>query len=85
MKEEYRRNGRAALVRKLLTRGERCTPAYTVGAKCHLECGDKEQALLRLERAFEERDRGLVYLNVDPSWDDCGARSAFRIFCDGWI
>jgi tetratricopeptide (TPR) repeat protein len=77
MKEEYRRNGRASLVRQLLPRGERCTPAYTVWAKCYLECGDKEQALVCLERAFEERDRGLVHLNVDPSWDGLRGEERF--------
>lgn len=31
--------------------------------------GDTERAVALLERAYRERNPGLVYLNVDPDWE----------------
>jgi TolB-like protein/Tfp pilus assembly protein PilF len=44
-------------------------PPYNI-ALIHSGLGDKESALCWLEKAFETRDVRLVFLLVDPRWDD---------------
>jgi hypothetical protein len=43
-------------------------PAYI--ARFYQDLGDREQTFAWLERAYEDRSWGLVFLNVDPFWDD---------------
>jgi serine/threonine-protein kinase len=38
-------------------------------AMLHAYAGDKSQALDWLERAFDQRESGLVKLQIDPDWD----------------
>jgi hypothetical protein len=39
---------------------------------------DKDQALLWLEKAYEERADGLTWLNVDPMLDDLRPEPRFQ-------
>lgn len=39
-------------------------------ARLYTFCGDKEQALDWLEKAYEERYTSLFSLNVDPHWNN---------------
>jgi hypothetical protein len=50
----------------------RYVSAYDI-ATIHVGLGDTTSALRWLERAYQERSDGLVYLGVDPRWD--GMRS----------
>jgi TolB-like protein/Flp pilus assembly protein TadD len=52
--------------------GRRYVSAYDI-ATIHVGLGDTASAMQWLERAYQERSDGLVYLRVDPRWD--GMRS----------
>ncbi len=39
-------------------------------AKGYESLGDREEAIAWLERAYEDHSWDLVFLNVDPFWDD---------------
>ncbi len=47
---------------------QRYISAYDI-ALIHVGLGDKERAMQWLERAYQERSDGLVYLEVDPRLD----------------
>jgi len=47
-------------------------------ALIHHFLGDREKTLLALERAFEERDLWLVWLGVEPAFDNLGSDLQFR-------
>jgi hypothetical protein len=50
----------------------KCVPAYPI-AVIHAALGRKEEAIVWLERAFEDHDRWMDYLGLDPRLD--GLRS----------
>lgn len=50
-------------------------PSYPV-ATIYAALGEYDQALNRLEKAYEERDAWMVYIKIDPRLD--GLRSAPR-------
>jgi hypothetical protein len=52
-------------------------PSYYVAA-IHLALGDKEQAVSRLEKAFEEHSHWLAYLKVDPVLDPLRSDPRFQ-------
>jgi hypothetical protein len=47
----------------------RFVTAYGVGL-VHAGLGDKDEAFRWLEKAFEERSHWLVWLRLDPRWDN---------------
>jgi hypothetical protein len=47
-------------------------------ALIHAGLGERERALLWLERAYSARDVHLVYLTVDPKWDSYRADPRFE-------
>ena len=57
----------------------RYVSSYRVGA-IYLGLGETETALEWLERAVEERDSWLVWLNVDPVLDSLRAHPRFKDF-----
>jgi TolB-like protein/Tfp pilus assembly protein PilF len=69
----YGRAGRVAEARKLLADIERLAVDHYMPAPqlalIHLGLGETEQALDRLEQAFEERSYWMIYLNADPVYD----------------
>ena len=55
---------------------QRYVPAYNI-ATVYVGLGEKEQAIAWLEKAYEDRDVRLVFLKVEPRWDDLRADSRF--------
>ncbi len=55
---------------------ERYVPASCVAA-IHCAGGNKEAAFEWLERGVEERDNWLVFLGIDPIWDDLRSEARF--------
>ena len=47
-------------------------------ALLYANVGDKDRALKLLNQSYEERDGSLVYLNVDPHWDELRADPRFQ-------
>jgi tetratricopeptide (TPR) repeat protein len=43
----------------------------------HALLGEKDEAFDWLQRAFEDRSTGLVYLKVDPAWDSIRSDARF--------
>ena len=56
---------------------ERYVPPYAL-ALLHLGLGDVDAAFSWLERAFEARDIHLIFLPIDPKWDDVRADARFE-------
>lgn len=52
-------------------------PSYTL-AQGYARLGDRQQALAWLERAHQERDSGLVFLKVEPAFDQMRSEPQFR-------
>lgn len=46
-------------------------------AVIHVALGEKDQALDRLQTAFDDRSAGLVYLKMDPAFDALRGDSRF--------
>jgi TolB-like protein/Tfp pilus assembly protein PilF len=55
---------------------ERCCSRYIAGIYALL--GDRENALKWLEKAYQERSHLMVYLKVDPIWDDLRSDTRFQ-------
>jgi len=73
----YQRNGPHALLRRLVPADRACGLPFTVLATCYSETGDRDRALTCLERAYEDRERTLVHLNVDPLWEELRTETRF--------
>lgn len=59
------------------TARERYVPAYYMAA-LHAGGGDRSAALEWLEKAREARDSWLVFLRIDPVWDDLREEERFE-------
>jgi TolB-like protein len=68
LRAKYRNGGPARLIRSFLDLDIARRPLTVLAALC-VEAGDKHSALTHLESAFTDRDRGIIYLGVDPHWD----------------
>jgi serine/threonine-protein kinase len=68
----------AATFMKLTELSRACYVAPIHLALAALGIGDEELALTELERAVEERSGWLVFLNVDPRFDDIRSNSRFQ-------
>jgi TolB-like protein/DNA-binding winged helix-turn-helix (wHTH) protein/tetratricopeptide (TPR) repeat protein len=76
------RSGRRAeaeqIVNGLLETGKkRFVPPYKI-ALVYAGLGDSESALLWLAKAYETRDVGMVFLTVDPRWNDLRSDPRFQ-------
>jgi DNA-binding winged helix-turn-helix (wHTH) protein/TolB-like protein len=68
------RSGQAESARKILDdlreRSKvRYVPPYAI-AQIHLALGEMDSAIAELERAYQSRDALMVFLKVEPKWDD---------------
>jgi DNA-binding winged helix-turn-helix (wHTH) protein/Tfp pilus assembly protein PilF len=54
----------------------RCAPAYP-SALIHVALGNRFEALNLLEKAFQNREALMVFLKVDPKWDDLRSDAVF--------
>ena len=71
LREGFAGGGMRTFWRRWLVFEERAasgTPRALLAARIWAQVGDTTRALEGLERAFRERDPGLVYLAVDPDW-----------------
>jgi len=71
------REGREVLAGLEAIARERFVPPYGT-ALCWLGLGDHDRALECLERGYELRDVGLMFLPVDPKWDPLRGQPRFR-------
>ena len=56
---------------------QRYVPAYSIAA-AYAALGDKDEAFMWLERAFEERSLELAFIGVEPEMDVLRADPRFR-------
>ena len=49
-----------------------------VSAMAYSALGDHRQALAALEKSYQAREPGLIYLKVDPIWDSLRGQAAFQ-------
>jgi tetratricopeptide (TPR) repeat protein len=75
------RAGRTDEARKILSELEqqartRFVPAYSL-AIAYAGLGDREKTLDYLERAFGERDAPIVFLKIEPKWDELRSEPRF--------
>jgi eukaryotic-like serine/threonine-protein kinase len=79
--EAYAKAGRTRQARQvldeLLRLSERRYVSPVAVAAVHIGLGDTDSAFEWIERAIEERDGPVVYLNVDPLYDDLRSDSRF--------
>lgn len=72
-----RRDEAAATLNELKANSEkRYVPSYNI-AMVYAGLGDRENALLYLQKAVEERDARLVLLRVEPKWDEIRSDDRF--------
>jgi TolB-like protein/DNA-binding SARP family transcriptional activator len=74
------RDSAETILAQLLDRERRgvYTPSYEL-AIVHLALGDTAAALIRLERAFDERSHSMAFLRVDPQLDGLKHEPRFRV------
>jgi DNA-binding winged helix-turn-helix (wHTH) protein/Tfp pilus assembly protein PilF len=73
-----RRSAARSALQKLLRRAKAAyVPAYFVALTC-LGLGDVEIGLAWLEKAIDERSHWVLFLNVDPVFDDFRSEKGFR-------
>jgi cytochrome oxidase Cu insertion factor (SCO1/SenC/PrrC family) len=51
-------------------------------ALVHASLGDRESALTALDEAYTARDVHLVFLTVDPKWDDYRSEPRFKLLLE---
>jgi tetratricopeptide (TPR) repeat protein len=73
--------GRTAEARKTIDElearaAQRYVPSYALAAVYH-GIGDREKTLDLLERAFAQKDSLMVFLKVEPKWDDLRSEPRF--------
>ena len=68
---------RGVLADLLKAAGERYVSAYNI-ALVYTGLGDSGQALTWLERGVQQRDQRIVFLKVEPKWDNLRALSRFQ-------
>ena len=80
--QNYSLSGKRAEAQKMIDRlneqaKHKYVTAYTV-AKLYLGLGDKEQALRWLEKSYENREDGFIWINTDPAWDGLRSEPRFQ-------
>ena len=78
----YARAGRVREARECLRELKQRSKVDTVGtygvAFIHAALGEKDEAFEWLEKAYEERDQGMLYLKVDPTLDPLRSDPRFQ-------
>ncbi|SRR6266516_412702 len=80
--QNYALSGKRSEARKIIDRlneqsKHRYVSPYGV-AKVYLGLGDKEQALRWLEKSYENREDGFIWINSDPAWDSLRSEPRFQ-------
>jgi len=73
-----RRDDARALLADLRERTHREWVSPIALARIHIGLGEEDEALLELERAYQERAYTIVALDVETRWDPIRARSRFQ-------
>ncbi len=78
----YAQGGYAGAMRlaaeTLAARSKRTYVQPTRIARLYVSAGEKDRALEWLEKAYQERDPLMVYLNVEPTWDSLRSDPRFQ-------
>ncbi len=51
---------------------------FSLFAEAYIGLGEKDEAMAWLERAYEEHDQWMVYINSYPGWDDLRSEPRFQ-------
>jgi serine/threonine protein kinase/tetratricopeptide (TPR) repeat protein len=80
--QTYALSGKRAEAQKMIDRlNEQAKHGYVTAyavAKPYLGLGDKEQALRWLEKSYENREDGFIWINTDPAWDGLRSEPRFQ-------
>jgi len=80
--EDYRASGYSGVLQSWLGGLQELSKRGYVSpyniALIYARLGDKDQSIVWLERAYDERDSKLTYLKVEPAFDDIGSDARFR-------
>lgn len=76
-KRDRRREAEAVLARLLQLSNERYVSAYHIAIACN-GLNETREAMAWLERGFEKRDPMMVFLNVEPTWNNLRREPRFR-------
>src|SRR4030095_1760619 len=71
--DAYKQEGYEGAMRQLaqileFVKGQEYFPPTNI-AKYYAYAGDKDKAIEYLQEAYEDRDSGIVHIQVDPDWD----------------
>jgi TolB-like protein/predicted Zn-dependent protease len=80
--QNYALSGKRSEAQKIIDRlneqsKHRYVSPYGV-AKLYLGLGNKEQALRWLEKTYENREDGFIWINTDPAWDSLRSEPRFQ-------
>jgi DNA-binding winged helix-turn-helix (wHTH) protein/tetratricopeptide (TPR) repeat protein len=68
---------RSVLERLLTSSTERYVPPYHIALACNC-LGESDEALVWLERGYQQRDPKMVFLNVEPKWNNLRGEARFQ-------
>jgi TolB-like protein/Tfp pilus assembly protein PilF len=73
-----RKHEAAKLIDELKERSQQHYISSSLFAEAYLGLGEKAMAMTWLERAYEERDQWMVYINAYPGWDALRSEPRFQ-------
>jgi tetratricopeptide (TPR) repeat protein len=66
------------IVQELKNRSKRHYVSQYLVALVQVGLGSRDQAIASLEQAYSNRDQWMMYLNVDPGWEDLRSDPRFQ-------
>ena len=66
------------LIDELKERARQHHISESLFAEAYIGLGEKDEAMAWLERAYEEHDQWMVYINSYPGWDDLRSEPRFQ-------
>jgi TolB-like protein/DNA-binding winged helix-turn-helix (wHTH) protein/Tfp pilus assembly protein PilF len=76
--ESGRKQDARNILQELRDRGKRRYVSQYLVALVQVGLGNRDQAIGSLEQAYSDRDQWMIYLNVDPGWDDLRSDHRFQ-------
>ena len=75
--QEFKREA-VKLIDELKERARQHHISESLFAEAYIGLGEKDEAMAWLERAYEEHDQWMVYINSYPGWDDLRSEPRFQ-------